>query len=110
MTDQNWLVEITMYRLPRRYAASCSACARSGSSNTSYPYCVRVTQKGQVTIPQRIREALGIRAGSEVRFELEGDAARLVPARDDTAEAIDRMRGAGDVDLTTDEILALTRT
>jgi antitoxin PrlF len=69
---------------------------------------MRVTQKGQVTIPQDVRQALGIRAGSDVRFELDGDGARLVP-NDDAAAEIRRMRGAGDVALSTDEILALTR-
>lgn len=69
---------------------------------------MRVTQKGQVTIPQDVRVVLGIRAGTDVRFELDGDGARLVVA-DDAASEIGRMRGAGDVELTTDEILALTR-
>lgn len=69
---------------------------------------MRVTQKGQVTIPLAVREALGIRAGTDVEFELDGDGARLVP-HDDAAAEIRRMRGAGDVELTTDEILALTR-
>jgi antitoxin PrlF len=31
----------------------------------------RVTQKGQVTIPRRIRSLLGIKTGDEVVFELE---------------------------------------
>jgi antitoxin PrlF len=70
---------------------------------------MRVTQKGQVTIPLDIRRALGIETGTEVRFELTEDGARLVVARDDADAAIDRMRGAGDVELSTDEILALTR-
>lgn len=30
-----------------------------------------VTSKGQVTLPKRIRDALGIQAGTEVEFELE---------------------------------------
>lgn len=29
---------------------------------------MRVTEKGQVTIPRRIRERLGVRPGTEVRF------------------------------------------
>jgi AbrB family looped-hinge helix DNA binding protein len=70
---------------------------------------MRVTQKGQVTIPLEIRRALGIETGTDVRFELTDGGARLVVARDDVDAAIDRMRGAGDVDLSTDEILALTR-
>ena len=70
---------------------------------------MRVTQKGQVTIPLEVRRALGIRAGSDVQFRLEADGARLVidPAR--AASEIEHMRGAGSGELTTDEILALTR-
>lgn len=72
---------------------------------------MRVTQKGQVTIPLEVRRALGIVAGSEVRFELELEhgGARLVPDGAAAAADLERARGAGDVDLTTDEILALTR-
>jgi antitoxin PrlF len=70
---------------------------------------MRVTQKGQVTIPIEIRQALGIETGTNVSFELDRDGARLVvePAR--AAREIRRMRGAGDIAMTTDEILALTR-
>jgi AbrB family looped-hinge helix DNA binding protein len=70
---------------------------------------MRVTQKGQVTIPLEVRRALGIEAGTEVRFELDVSGARLVLDRDQAAAEIARVRGAGDVDLSTDEILALTR-
>lgn len=38
---------------------------------------VSVTSKGQVTIPKRVRRALGITAGSKVEFDLEGGGARL---------------------------------
>jgi len=82
-----------------------SACAVLPASLTS----VRVTQKGQVTIPLEIRKALGIQAGSEVQFQLDADGARLVVGRQRAEREIARMRGAGDVDLSTDEILALTR-
>lgn len=50
-----------------------------------------------------------IRPGSDVDFELDAHGARLIVDRDRAAGEIARMRGAGDVDLTTDEILALTR-
>jgi antitoxin PrlF len=70
---------------------------------------VRVTEKGQVTIPLEVRRALGIRAGSEVQFRLEADGARLVIDQDRAANEIDQMRGAGSGELSTDEILALTR-
>jgi AbrB family looped-hinge helix DNA binding protein len=38
---------------------------------------VSVTSKGQVTIPKRVRDALGITPGSKIEFDLEGGGARL---------------------------------
>ncbi|HEY8230932.1 MAG TPA: AbrB/MazE/SpoVT family DNA-binding domain-containing protein [Rhodanobacteraceae bacterium] len=38
---------------------------------------VSVTSKGQVTIPKRIRDELGIAAGSKVEFDLAGSGARM---------------------------------
>lgn len=70
---------------------------------------MRVTQKGQVTIPRDVRSALGIQTGTDVAFELDERGARLVVEPDRAAAEIARMRGAGDVELTTDEILALSR-
>lgn len=70
---------------------------------------MRVTSKGQVTIPQDVRLALGIEAGSEVDFELGEDGARLVVDRKAAAAEIEAMRGAGDGEMTTEQILALTR-
>lgn len=70
---------------------------------------MRVTQKGQVTIPLAVRRALGIRPGSDVEFEIEDNGARLVVDQQLAAQEIARMRGAGAGELSTDEILALTR-
>ena len=70
---------------------------------------MRVTQKGQVTIALEVRRALGIRAGSDVQFRLEADGARLVVNQARAASEIEHMRGAGSGELSTDEILALTR-
>jgi AbrB family looped-hinge helix DNA binding protein len=39
---------------------------------------MRVTTKGQVTIPKDIRDHLGIRPGSEVEFVREAEKVRLV--------------------------------
>jgi antitoxin PrlF len=73
---------------------------------------MRVTEKGQVTIPKEIRDALGIDAGTEVEFERSGDTvvvrkARGAPTRG--RQLVERLRGRGDVGMTTDEIMALTR-
>ncbi len=69
-------------------------------------------EKGQVTIPQEIRDRLGIRPGSEVDFRLNGRTASLSLARKTNPRArrlVEHLRGKGSVRLTTDEIMALTR-
>jgi antitoxin PrlF len=73
---------------------------------------MRVTTKGQVTIPLAIREQLNIRPGAEVEFVTDGNVVRLVPRRTGQTRGkriVDRLRGRASVRMTTDEILALTR-
>lgn len=70
---------------------------------------MRVTQKGQVTIPLEVRRALGIHPGSDVQFRIEEQGVRLVVDPERVAEEIAGLRGAGSGELSTDEILALTR-
>lgn len=61
-----------------------------------------VTSKGQVTIPQRIREVLDIEAGTELEFVVEDDGSLRVqpkkPAMDRLQEVRDALAGH-DVDL-----------
>jgi len=71
---------------------------------------MRVTTKGQVTIPQKVREQLGITAGSEVDFQLDDGGARLVRVSSGEGEAVTAtMRGRATVAMSTEEIMALTR-
>ena len=72
---------------------------------------MRVTEKGQVTIPKDLREELGIGAGTEVNFERHADAILVRKVEHPTRgrRIVERLRGRGDVRLTTDEIMALTR-
>ena len=71
---------------------------------------MRVTSKGQVTIPLGVRRELGIEPGSEVEFELDEHGARLVRRKTARGKAIARrMRGRGGIAMSTDEIMALTR-
>ena len=42
---------------------------------------MRITSKGQVTIPQAIREKLGLLAHTEVEFDVVGDSVRMRRAR-----------------------------
>ena len=41
----------------------------------------KITYKGQVTIPKNVREALSIKEGESVIFEIEGDHAILKPIK-----------------------------
>ena len=73
---------------------------------------MRLTSKGQVTIPIDIRERLGLRPGTSVEFTVDGDAVRMTKAEGDQhvgERLVASLRGRGDVALTTDEIMALTR-
>jgi AbrB family looped-hinge helix DNA binding protein len=70
---------------------------------------MRVTSKGQVTIPQDIRRRLGVEPGSEVDFVVEGDEVRLVRRNEGSGAALVRQMRGHRVAMTTDEIMALTR-
>jgi len=71
---------------------------------------MRVTSKGQVTIPLGVRRKLGIEPGSEVEFELDDRGARLVRTKTAHGKTIARrMRGRSTVAMSTEQIMALTR-
>jgi AbrB family looped-hinge helix DNA binding protein len=74
---------------------------------------MRVTTKGQVTIPIEIRERLGLLPHTEVRFEVEGNTVRLVRKEITPTgrgqRLLDRMRGRATSGMSTEEIMALTR-
>lgn len=72
---------------------------------------MRVTAKGQVTIPIRIRQELGLHPNTEVVFEIAGNAARIkkVRGRGRGEKLLAHLKGRGTVRMSTDEILALTR-
>ncbi|MBW1852769.1 MAG: AbrB/MazE/SpoVT family DNA-binding domain-containing protein [Deltaproteobacteria bacterium] len=72
---------------------------------------MRVTTKGQVTIPQEIREKLGITPAVEVDFIEEKDRIYLVKRAGEPKKIykFKKLRGIANVRMTTDEIMALTR-
>jgi AbrB family looped-hinge helix DNA binding protein len=76
---------------------------------------MKITAKGQVTIPAAIREKLGLLPKSEVAFDVVGQVVRIRKIRQGKGvnrrgdSIVGRMRGRGSVRMTTDEILALTR-
>ena len=73
---------------------------------------MKITSKGQVTIPVAIRQRAGLLPNTEVEFGLKGDVVTLRKAAKGSsrgARLIRALRGTATVRLTTDEILALTR-
>ena len=76
---------------------------------------MRITAKGQVTIPQAVRERAGLMPGADVEFEIDDGDVRLVKAQRKTGRKtrgqrlVEHLRGAGDFRMTTDEIIALMR-
>ena len=72
----------------------------------------KLNSKGQVTVPKRIRDFLGIGPGSKVIFELapNGDLVlRPCAASPLRRSAFAKLRGSATVKMRTDEILRLTR-
>lgn len=81
---------------------------------------MRVTSKGQVTIPRDLRELIGIRPNSEVIFSIEGGKLVLAP-KDGRVEIEDRARldrflatiekleGTGDQSIDAEALMAMTR-
>ena len=73
---------------------------------------MRITSKGQVTIPQNVREQMGFLANTEVELFVSGDKVFLQKAGNDEGRGKDLipcMKGKGTVALCTDGILAMTR-
>lgn len=75
---------------------------------------MRITSKGQVTIPAEIRERAGLLPHTEVDFELDGKTVRIVRSKTRKKAGrgerlIAHLRGRGDVAMSTDAIMALTR-
>ena len=71
---------------------------------------MRVTTKGQVTIPRDVREALGISPETEIDF-IE-DAGRFYIVKTDepgVKRKFRKFRGIASVKMSTDEIMSLTR-
>ena len=76
----------------------------------------KMTTKGQVTIPKRMRDYLGLKPGSEVQFRYTGDGTIVVKVKEGKSEKRDRLEkalaelaGSAGPGMTTDEVMALTR-
>lgn len=73
---------------------------------------MRITSKGQVTIPQKFRERLGLLPDTEVEFEISGKdliIRRVSEKMGRGRQLVERIRGTATTRMSTDEIMALTR-
>ncbi|ORU93997.1 MAG: AbrB family transcriptional regulator [Cycloclasticus sp. symbiont of Bathymodiolus heckerae] len=71
---------------------------------------MRVTTKGQVTIPRNIREVLGIIPETEIDFREDGGRFYIVKVDKPEAKGkFRKLRGIATVSMSTDEIMSLTR-
>jgi AbrB family looped-hinge helix DNA binding protein len=73
---------------------------------------MRITTKGQVTIPQAIREKLGLLPHSEVEFDIVGDSVRIRKAGKKRRRGeliVEHLRGRGNTRVRTNELMALLR-
>ena len=74
----------------------------------------RITSKGQVTIPKRIRDYLGLNRGSEVEFSFGADKevvlkAKREPLKEPVESRFAAIRGTLDLGMTTDEFMRFLR-
>ena len=76
---------------------------------------MKVTTKGQITVPRALREQFGLQPGTEVEFVVEEHALLLRPRKPSKGPAtvydawITKAVGSGHTKLTTDQIMANTR-
>lgn len=71
-----------------------------------------LTSKGQVTIPKKVREFLGLRAGSSVDFDMtKTGQVVLRPTKpvNKPGGRFEKLRGRATVKMSTEAIMALTR-
>jgi AbrB family looped-hinge helix DNA binding protein len=96
-------------RPQRRYLTSIT-----GRGNTFFKE-MKITIKGQVTIPQALRERFGLFPGTEVEFVPEGDGLRLKAREQDRKELsrfdawLAKAAGSARPDRSTEEWMAVTR-
>jgi AbrB family looped-hinge helix DNA binding protein len=75
---------------------------------------MKITSKGQVTIPKALRDEYGLWPGTEVEFVVEGGQVKvrkLEGGRTRGEEIVAHLRRAsgGDIEMSTEEIMRLTR-
>jgi AbrB family looped-hinge helix DNA binding protein len=57
----------------------------------------KLTSKGQITVPRKVRRLLGVQAGDHLLFESDGESVRVRPLRNKSAFA--KYRGIGNPEI-----------
>lgn len=75
---------------------------------------MRITARGQVTIPKEIREKAGLMPNTEVEFRYDGRSVTITPMRRKAKSGhgenlVERLSGTATVKMTTDQIMRLMR-
>ncbi|MBE2295404.1 MAG: AbrB/MazE/SpoVT family DNA-binding domain-containing protein [Phycisphaerales bacterium] len=70
---------------------------------------MRIGERGQVTIPQELRERYGLLPNTEIQFVPDETGLRLVVSPTSRAAEIDALYGRKRFDRGTDELMALLR-
>lgn len=72
---------------------------------------MKITQKGQVTIPQEIRKKYKFLPDTEIEFIEDNSRVYIIKARPDMVKenAFDYARGKATIKMSTEEIMKLTR-
>jgi len=79
-----------------------------------YYFWMKITIKGQVTIPLAMRERFGLRPGTEVEFIPDKDGLRVKPRKGESNEDafaawLAKAAGSASTSLSTDECMKVTR-
>jgi AbrB family looped-hinge helix DNA binding protein len=70
----------------------------------------KLTSKGQVTIPKRMRDHLGLKPGSEIEFTINNQAEIVVRTKEKRPKGrFDALVGTLDLGMTTDEFMRMIR-
>ena len=78
---------------------------------------MRMTSKGQVTIPKSVRDSAGIRPGADLSVVYDRGVVKILRQKRSTVTAeeqaraawLNRVRGVATSDISTEDILAVTR-